>query len=134
MAPSTPAGAPAPGSRLTEPAGSLVPCLMLQRGAVCVPGRDGPVVATPPDGGRFDPFDVVDRLVADYSLIYLVDLDGIARAEPQLDLLQELSRDATLWVDGGVRTADQAIDILVAGAQRAVQSLSLIHISEPTRP
>ena len=95
---------------------------MLQRGAVCVPGSEGPVPATTPDGGSYDPFDVLDRLAADYPLIYLVDLDGVERAEPQLDFLQEFARDATLWVDGGVRTADQAIDILVTGAQRAVLS------------
>ncbi|HYA11309.1 MAG TPA: HisA/HisF-related TIM barrel protein [Thermoplasmata archaeon] len=74
------------------------------------------------DGGKLDPFEVVDRLVAEYPLLYLVDLDGVERAEPQLDFLQELARDAVLWVDGGVRNADQAIDILVTGAQRAVLS------------
>lgn len=55
-------------------------------------------------------------------MLYLVDLDGLEHGEPQLDYLQELSRDITLWVDGGVRTADQAIDILVTGARRAVLS------------
>jgi hypothetical protein len=101
---------------------ALVPCLMLQRGEVYLPSADGPVQAFTPEGRAYDPFDVVDRLVAEYPLIYLVDLDGVERAEPQLDFLQELSRDATLWVDGGVRTAEQAIDILVTGAQRAVLS------------
>jgi len=108
----------APGSQ----GAALVPCLMLQQGEVCLPSEHGPVPAQTPEGGSYDPFDVVDRLAAEYPLIYLVDLDGVERAEPQLDFLQELSRDATLWVDGGVRTADQAIDILVTGAQRAVLS------------
>jgi len=100
----------------------LVPCLMLQHGDLRLPSANGPVPARTPEGGKFDPFDVVDRLSAEYPLIYLVDLDGVERAEPQLDFLQELSRDATLWVDGGIRNADQAIDILVTGAQRAVLS------------
>jgi len=101
---------------------ALVPCLLLRKGQVCVPGPDGPVVAVSPDGPPFDPFDVVDRLAKDYSLLYVADLDGIEHQEPQLDYLQEISRDMTLWVDGGVRTAEQAIDILVAGARRAVLS------------
>jgi len=74
------------------------------------------------EGEYFDPFDVVDFLARDYALLYVVDLDGIERADAQLDYLQELSRDIPLWVDAGVRNADQAIDIIVAGARRAVLS------------
>jgi hypothetical protein len=107
-----------------EPA--LIPCLLLRKGVVCLPGEDGPQPAVPKDGGRFDPFDVVDRLAKEYPLVYLVDLTGVERAEPQLDFIQELSREVTLWVDGGVRNAEQAIDILVAGAQRAVLSSAIL--------
>jgi len=101
---------------------ALMPCLLLRKGEVCLPGPDGPVAAHTDEGALFDPFDVVDRLAKDYSMLYVVDLDGIEHQEPQLDYLQEISRDITMWVDGGVRTADQAIDILVAGARRAVLS------------
>jgi hypothetical protein len=99
---------------------------MLRGGEVCLPGEDGPVPARTESGGRYDPFEVVDRLTAQYALVYLVDLDGVEHAEPQLDFLQELARGTTLWVDGGVRTADQAIDILVAGARRAVLSTAML--------
>ena len=95
---------------------------MLKGGQVFRPGAEGPTVARDPGGTPLDPFDVVDRLAPDYSLLYVVDLDGIERGNPQLDYLQEIARDTTLWVDAGVRTADQAIDILVTGAQRAVLS------------
>jgi len=100
----------------------LMPCLLLRKGQVCLPGPDGPVVAHSADGAPFDPFDVVDRLSSDYSMVYLVDLDGIEHGDPQLDYLQEIARECTLWVDGGVRTAEQAIDILITGARRAVLS------------
>jgi phosphoribosylformimino-5-aminoimidazole carboxamide ribonucleotide (ProFAR) isomerase len=100
----------------------MIPCLLLKAGQVCLPGPEGPVPARTPSGARFDPFDVVDRLLPEYSLLYVVDLDGIDRADAQLDYLQEISRDISLWVDAGVRTADQAIDVLVAGARRAVLS------------
>lgn len=107
----------------------LLPCLLLGKGEVCLPGPDGPVVARTPAGHLFDPFDVVDRLARDYSLLYVVDLDGIEHGAPQLDYLQELSRDMGLWVDGGVQTAEQAIDILITGARRAV--LSSAHLKGP---
>jgi hypothetical protein len=99
-----------------------MPCLMLKAGEVCLPGPEGPLPARTTGGSLFDPFDVVDRLSPTYSMLYVVDLDGIERADPQLDYVQEIARDMTLWVDAGVRTADQAIDVLVAGARRAVLS------------
>ena len=101
---------------------TLTPCLLLRGGQVCVPGPEGPVVARTSAGAPFDPFDVVDRLSEDYSMLYLVDLDGVEHGDPQLDYLQEIARDMTLWVDAGVRVADQAIDVLVTGARRAVLS------------
>jgi len=99
-----------------------MPCLLLRKGQVCVPGPDGPVTARSADGSPYDPFDVVDHLTEQYPMIYLVDLDGLERGDPQLDYLQEIAREASLWVDGGVRTAEQAIDILITGARRAVLS------------
>ncbi|MGD0250838.1 MAG: HisA/HisF-related TIM barrel protein [Thermoplasmata archaeon] len=106
-----------------RPAGpALVPCVLLRGGAVCRPGPDGPVTVRTASGTTVDPFDIVDRLAPEYSMLYVVDLDGIERGDPQLDYLQELARDMTLWVDAGVRTADQAIDVLITGARRAVLS------------
>jgi len=107
----------------------LVPCLLLRRGQVCLPGPDGPVRVQTKSGPPLDPFDVIDRLRPDYDRLYLVDLDGIERGDPQLEYVQELSRDIDLWVDAGVPTAEAAIDILVAGAQRAVLSSS--HLRAP---
>jgi len=100
----------------------LIPCLLLRKGQVCVPGPDGPVIIRAPSGRPFDPFEVADRLAENYSIVYVADLDGIERGDPQLDYLQEIAREVSLWVDGGVRTAEQAIDILITGARRAVLS------------
>jgi uncharacterized protein related to proFAR isomerase len=95
---------------------------MLRRAEICLPGPDGPVPARRSTGAPFDVFDVLDQLSPKYPLLYLVDLDGMERNDPQLEYIQELSRDMPLWVDAGVRAADQAIDVLVAGAQKAVLS------------
>lgn len=105
---------------------TLVPCMMLRKGQVCLPGSEGPIVARDAAGTPFDPFDVVDRLQGKYTQMYLVDLDGIERGDPQLAYLQELSRDISLWVDAGVPTAESAIDILVAGADRAILSTAFL--------
>jgi Histidine biosynthesis protein len=105
---------------------ALMPCLLLRKGRVCRPGADGPVPAVRPDGSGFDVFDVLDVLTPEYPQTYLVDLDGLERNDPQLEYIQEISRETTLWVDSGVRRADGAIDILVAGADRAVLSSSYL--------
>jgi len=124
-------GLPLPSEARASPKGArgpgLMPCLLLRKGQVCLPGPDGPLPAASPEGPPFDPFDVVDRLAEDYSMVYVVDLDGIERGDPQLDYLQEIAREVSLWVDGGVRTAEQAIDILITGARRAVLSSAYLH-------
>lgn len=109
-------------SNSPPPGPQLVPCLLLRKGEVCLPGPDGPIPARQPSGAPYDLFDVLDRLSPSFSLLYLADLDGLEENDPQLDYVQELSREMPLWVDSGVRRADQAIDVLVAGAQRAVLS------------
>lgn len=121
--PTTASGTPRPLSADAKvDRAPLIPCLLLRGGLVCRPGPDGPVVARTGSGATIDPFDLVDRLVGDFPLLYLVDLDGIEKGDPQLDYLQEISRDIAMWVDAGVRSSDQAIDVLVAGANRAVLS------------
>jgi hypothetical protein len=59
-------------------------------------------------------------------MLYLVDLGALEGHDPQLDYIQEVSRDIGLWVDAGVRTAEQAIDVIVAGAQKATLSSARI--------
>jgi phosphoribosylformimino-5-aminoimidazole carboxamide ribonucleotide (ProFAR) isomerase len=85
-----------------------------------LPGPRGPEPARDVSGEPVDLFEVVERLAGVYPRLYLVDLDGIERNRPQLDYLSELSRSMELWVDAGIRTGDQVIDVLVAGARRAV--------------
>jgi Histidine biosynthesis protein len=126
--------APAPGRSIpsdrapTEP--RLVPIVLLGSGGrLMVPGPDGPVEARTPTHARVDLFDFIDHLVARYRRLYIVDLQGIDRNTPQLDYLQELTRDTDAWVDAGVESADGVIDILVAGARRAV--VGTAHLTGP---
>jgi hypothetical protein len=105
---------------------TLVPILMIGKGHVFLPGEDGPIRAAYRDGKPLDLLDLADRLAEKFHRVYVVDLDGLRDDKAQLDYLQELSRDLELWVDGGIRTGDQAIDILVAGASRAVLSTAYL--------
>jgi len=91
-----------------------------------LPADEGPKVAVDAAGAPFELFDVTEQLGSRYGRIYVVDLDGLERDRPQLDYLQEIARDGEMWVDAGVRSADQAIDILVTGAHRAVLSSAFL--------
>lgn len=82
-----------------------------------------------PSGTRIDLFDATDLLAERYRRLYVVDLEGIERNRPQLDYLQEVTRDTDAWVDAGVQSGDAVIDILVAGARRAVASTA--HLADP---
>ena len=103
-----------------------VPCLMIRHGRVVVPAEGGPEPARNLEGGYVDLFDVLDRLAEQYPRLYVVDLDAVERDQPQLDYLQEIARDTEVWLDAGVRTADEAIDALVTGASRVVITSSLV--------
>lgn len=75
------------------------------------------------DAGRApDLFETSDALMRQYGRIYLHDIQGLQRGKAQLDYIQEISREAELWVDAGIEDAGDATDIIVAGAARAVLS------------
>jgi len=110
------------GDARRVPPAREVPCLLVRKGLVLTPGESGPQPLRTDDGRAVEVFDAFDRLVTSNRRVYVVDLDGVERNEPQLDLWPELARDADLWIDAGVPVADQAIDILVSGARRAILS------------
>lgn len=118
----------------SAPAGpEEIPEMMLRSGRVQVPGPDGPVALRVASGGVPDVFEVADQLVGEFGRLYLVDLDGIEHADPQLDYIQELSRNTDLWVDAGVRRGEEVADLLIAGARRVVVSTSTIRSIEELR-
>lgn len=58
----------------------------------------------------------------DFDTLYMLDLDGVERDRPQLDLIRTLSMRKKLWVDGGSRDIDTLTDMYIAGADRVVLS------------
>jgi hypothetical protein len=114
------AGPPKPGAGPSE--AFLLPRLYLHRGYLVLPDGEDLPLARDPAGEPLDIFDVADAFFGRYHGIYVVDLDGVRSGRPQFDLLQEISRGQEMWVDAGPRNADQVMDVLVAGATRAVVS------------
>jgi len=63
--------------------------------------------------------DPMDRALQEFGRVLIWDLGGIEKNRPSLELLRRYEGES-LWVDAGVRFADSVIDVLVAGAERAV--------------
>jgi len=61
----------------------------------------------------------LDQALQDFGRVLLWDLGGIERNRPNLELLKRFEGEP-LWVDAGIRVADSLVDVLVAGAERAV--------------
>ncbi len=107
-----------------------IPSLLIRGGVVCRASERGPEVVRREDGSSVELFDVIDGLARAHSRLYLIDLSALEGRQAQLDYIQEISRDVGLWIDAGTRSADHAIDILVAGAQKVV--LSSARLQGPT--
>ncbi len=60
------------------------------------------------------------KLSDDFERLYLADLDGINRNKPQLDLAQEVCEEISTYYEGGIRFANNVIDMLITGADKAV--------------
>lgn len=59
--------------------------------------------------------DVLKRVEKD-SLLYVLDLDGVERNNPNLELYQRLAEHCILWIDNGPRRIDDVMDTIMSGA------------------
>lgn len=60
------------------------------------------------------------RLAGRFDMVYVADEDGILRNRPRLDVAREICDELPTLYEGGVRNAQGVIDLLVAGAEKAV--------------
>jgi hypothetical protein len=67
------------------------------------------------EGNNLSLADVSKRVEKD-SLLYVLDLDGIERNNPNFELYQRLSEHCILWIDNGPRRLDDVMDTIMAGA------------------
>ncbi len=61
---------------------------------------------------------VTRRFSREYDAIYLVDLDGIRSNTPKVDLVQQVSHRVHTWADAGSRSAEDVMDLVIAGAEQ----------------
>jgi hypothetical protein len=57
-----------------------------------------------------------------FEKLYILDVDGIERNKPQLDVVQALCNDFSISYEGGARGGANIVDMLVAGADTVYMS------------
>jgi len=62
--------------------------------------------------------------------LYIADLDAITSRRPQFDVVAGLSRRASVWLDAGIRRADDAHRAIDAGAARVIAGLETLESFE----
>lgn len=66
-----------------------------------------------------------------FEKLYVMDVDGVEHNKPQLDVIQSLSDDFSIFYEAGPRRGANVVDLVIAGADMAYMStLSLASLSE----
>ena len=84
---------------------NIVPLVAIKKGML-LDGKDGNQIS----------IDNLFKRVEKDTMLYVLDLDGIERNNPSLDLCQKLTEHCTLWIDEGPRRLDDIMDTIMAGA------------------
>lgn len=63
---------------------------------------------------------IVADLSEKFESTYVVDVDGVAKNKPQLDVAQRICDEMPTLYEGGVRYSHNVIDMLITGAEKAV--------------
>jgi phosphoribosylformimino-5-aminoimidazole carboxamide ribotide isomerase len=77
----------------------------------------------------FDDFEYWIARFANYPLVQLIDLDAAKRQGDNRALVAQLAKRLPVQVGGGIRTAEQAQQLLDAGARRVIFGSVLFHES-----
>jgi len=75
----------------------------------------------------FDDFECWIGRFARFPLVQLIDLDAARRAGDNRVLIEQIAKRLPVQVGGGIRTADQARQLLDAGARRVIFGSALFH-------
>ena len=82
---------------------------------------------------RGEMIDFASKLSDKYERVYVADLDGLSKNKPQLDVVREISEEISTMYEGGVRFANNVIDMLITGADKAVIGTATLRNFEELR-
>jgi len=80
-----------------------------------------------------DPVAAVRARAPRGRIAYVIDQEGLGRNKADLDTLRKIADKSSVWVDAGSRFATDAMDLLVAGAERVTLRWSALADEEELR-
>lgn len=109
----------------------LVPAISIYNGnVVIIEGKNYKILKSK-EGKILNLIELSETLFSRFKKLLILDINGIMRNNPQLDIIQKISELGETWVEPGVRIAENIIDILTVGAEFVViGTKTLENISE----
>ena len=98
----------------------IIPSLSLSNKNAVLAKEDRYIPIVDSSGKNISPGQLIDELRKHYDDAYILDIDGITRSKPHLDLIQSLSGEINIWLDSGVSDPDDMCDAFIAGATKTV--------------
>jgi phosphoribosylformimino-5-aminoimidazole carboxamide ribonucleotide (ProFAR) isomerase len=93
----------------------VLPRVSIKAGRVVLPDSEGY------KDTDLDPVPVIQKAAEECGTVIVEDLNAVFGDMPHLDLLRKVEK-LDVWVDGGIRSAENVMDVLVAGGAKAVIS------------
>ena len=100
----------------------IIPAISILNAAVVIADNERYVPLSECDALPDDPLDVVEKLSTTYKKMLLLDINAIEGRLPQMEVIQDMPDTTEIWVDGGIRKADDIYDFFMSGADRVVVS------------
>jgi len=104
----------------------VVPTVSIKDGEVVIVRKKKYERLEDEDGEPLAPALFVEQVLKQYKRILLVDINGIERNRPQVELIQDIAELGEVWLDPGIRHADGIIDLLVCGVEAVVMATKTV--------
>lgn len=98
----------------------IIPAVNVFKDLSMIKGAEGYEPMLNKEGGELKVQELIDELTDRFDKAVIMDLNGINKDRPQLDMLKSISDKMKMWVDAGSKYSENVIDIIIAGADKVV--------------
>lgn len=98
----------------------IIPAICMYKGLPVIKEKESYEPMKNENGENLSINEILEELSTRFKKALIMDLNGINRDRPQLDIFKTISTKMELWVDAGTRIGPGVIDVFVAGADYVV--------------
>jgi len=109
----------------------IIPAFSIHYGRLVVVEDGEYILLNDATGTETDPVELAKELRVDHERAFVLDIDGLERNSPDLEMINKLSAFVDVWLDAGTLTHGGATDLLIAGASVVVMGTkSILNLDE----